>query len=558
MHGLFGTYGKPVAWDLSQYSHLLARSATFGNIQIEQRTLNKFVEDKPFVETECYAYALEGVVFEPTTDLAALYEQYGETFMGQLRGSFSGVFYDKKKDLLLLFNDHVGDKLLFFYQDDLGVAFASDWRVLARALQGRSHLQWNETFAWSMLTYGFSPNQLSPIEGIKRLGVGEYLAVHQQKIEVKTFHRFVNTTCTISLEDAVDRLDVLFRQAVERVLDKNRHYGLDHYMTLSAGLDSRIAVAVARDMSNDPMHAITYSQRGYYDECIPKQIAEQWNCQSHFVALDGGDYLAPIDSITSQTQGLVNYSGPAQVVYGWGNVPHDQCGVVLTGMLGDIVINSRSKKDQAMQPQMAAISQRWLPSVPALDLERFANHEICYLYVRGFNCANLGTPLMVQHYSESYSPFYDVDLLEFCLSLPKSLRYAYRLYDAWILQRYPEVALWNHNGVRPIGYYPKQITLFHRTIPIKELPKRVGWYLCKQLHIYDFYKQQMGQSMNPEDDWLRINPALSQTLQQYYVRNKTQLDFSPKLSHAAEDLFVNGTAMEKFNVLSLLGALRFN
>lgn len=558
MHGLFGTYGQTVQWDLSQYEHLLHRNIVFDSIAIEQRTLNKFVDDKPFIETPTCIYALEGVLFGPSTNLAELYEEYGETFMRVLRGSFSGFLYDKQKDTLLMFTDHIGSKMLFFYQDKEGVVFAPDWSILARALQGRNTSQLDETFAWSMLTYGYSPDLRSPLKGIQRLGAGECLIIHKNELVVKSYYHFNNTCQPITMSDAVVRLDHLFRQAVQRVLSKNQQYGLKHYCSLSAGLDSRMSVAVARDLTQDLLTTITYSESGYYDETIPKEIAQQWKCQSFFRALDGGDYLGAIDSISHQTQGLVNYSGAAQVCYGWQDVIKEQCGVVLTGMLGDIVIQSRYKKDISVSPGIAAISQRWLGSLPDLYNERYPNQELYYLYVRGFNCANLGQPLVTQHYSESYSPFYDVDVLSFCLSLPKSLRYAYQLYDAWIKQCYPQAATWLHNGVRPIGYYPKQITLFHRPIAIKDVPKRTFWFLCKHLHIHDYYKQQQGQSMNPEDDWLESNPELMHTLCQYYHQHRGILHLYPALAKAAEDLFEQGVAMEKFNVLSLLAALQLH
>ena len=43
-----------------------------------------------------------------------MYEQNGETFFDEFRGSFSGVLFDKKKDIKLIYTDHIGSKQVFY------------------------------------------------------------------------------------------------------------------------------------------------------------------------------------------------------------------------------------------------------------------------------------------------------------------------------------------------------------------------------------------------------------------------------------------------------------
>ena len=62
--------------------------------------------------------------------------------------------------------------------------------------------------------------------------------------------------------------------------------------------------------------------------------------------------------------------------------------------------------------------------------------------------------------------------------------------------------------------------------------------------------------MNPEDSWLATNIQLKKTLDDYFASHLSILSSYPALLNASRDLYERGTAMEKFNVLTLLSALQ--
>lgn len=562
MHGFFGSYGKICDWDIStwQGTSFVTRKYERQAFHLTQVTLRKFLDDKCFVEQDGCFLAVEGVLFEADQPAEAIARyRSGETiFWSSWRGSFCGVLYDSREDLLLIFNDHVGSKMLFYTQAEDSLLFSSDQMTLAAAAGVKTS---NEQFAWSMLTFGYSPIGETILIGIQRLMAGEYLLMKGASVECHTWHRFDDTPNTYSLQENIEQTDLLFRQAVQRVINKNNQYGLKHVAALSAGLDSRMSVCVARELTGEPIDVVTYSQSGYYDETISRQIAEAWNLTMHFTPLDGGAYLNLTDETTALTGGLVNYAGAAQVIAGFEVLNKAQTGVILTGMIGDIVINSRTASNPESYPGLGAISQEYihqLPAVTKLIARLFPRQELYYLYIRGFNCADLGSPLVLQTFSESYSPFYDVDLLQFCLSIPLEQRYNYRLYDQWIRTCHPQAAQWAHNGTTLIGKRPYMAHIAKRDIPLRDLAKRVFWYLCKQLHIHNFYREYAGQSMNPLDAWYNNNAALRSTLDNYLTDHINLLQTNRTLQQSALELYQSGSVMEKLQVLSLLSALKLN
>lgn len=502
-----------------------------------------------------------GVLFESDRPEEAV-RRYrdGETvFWNQWRGSFFGILTDRSKDITLLFNDHIGSKMVFYAEAAEKLVWSTDPFKLARKIGAKAD---NENFLWQMLLYGYSPIGETAFRSISRLLAGEYIYACGGKIEKRIYHRFDNTPNNLSIDENIERIDRAFRRAVERVIKKNEECGYMHFIALSAGLDSRMVNRVAHEIAATPIHNITYSQSGFYDEIIPKELAEYWKNEWHFTPLDGGECLRNLDEVSRITYGLIQYSGAAETLYGLPEVAKEKAGVFLTGMVGDIIVGTaytRCREGQGYHAEEAAIilgQADLMRSVLPSDFEHlFPNREVYYLYTRGFNCANLGSPHVHQAFGESYSPFCDVDVLEAAYAAPVEQRWGHRLYDQWILRKYPDMSHWKHNGLYTIGHRPKRVSLYGRSMPITEVPKRIVWYLLKRLHIHDFYKQTINQSMTPEDDWFQQNISLRTWSEKYIQENIGLLNNFPKVQQLALQLN-QATAMERMQVLSLLACLR--
>ena len=577
MNGFFGTYGDVHwQWELPEKRERQeVRSAIIGRVNLTQFTLPKFAGDKVWFEREGVFFAAEGVILN-LDELRAqydaddneslffrLYNQSGDTFFSLFRGSFCGVVCDTAREICLVYNDQTGSRPLF-WGDCCGLFWASDLHVLKRALTEHG-VEADRDFAAAMLSFGYSPLCGSPLKGVRRLGAGECLKIEKGKAETLKYHRFSHTQIDISEIEAVKRTDLLFRAAVERILRKNKEYNLENIMPLSAGLDSRmtvwVAAAIQREKGEETgIKNITYSQTGYFDDTVPHDISRVLGTDMHFTALDGGDYLKEIKAAVADTCGLVVYSGAAQVKAATDSFAHQKIGVIATGMIGDIVLNAN--EPSASQPFFfgdGALSGKCLSLMPPEAVERlqsaYPDKEIYYLYTRGFNCANLGAPLVFQNFAESYSPFCDVDFLQFALSVPNRMRYNYRLYDKWILSCYPEAAAWLHNGEERIGRRHLQVTIAGRTMPLRDVPKRIAMSALKRAGITDLYALRKGASMNPLDAWLEDNAGLREEWESFYVSNRGCLAQWHDIDNAAEKLFRHGTAAEKTQVLTLLASL---
>ena len=123
-----------------------------------------------------------------------------------------------------------------------------------------------------------------------------------------------------------------------------------------------------------------------------------------------------------------------------------------SGQLGDVVFGSFNKtnhKEADYKPYIGAYSNKLLHKV---NLEKditlkYDNAELFNMYQRGFNGANGGL-VPIQQYTETMSPFYDIDLLYFAMTIPVKYRSKQKIYKKWILKKYPGAAnyIWEKTG----------------------------------------------------------------------------------------------------------------
>ena len=520
MFGFRISIGEKAEWPLKEDKSSFIRQWEKGDIHLLQWSLRKFEKDKLWIEDEKRFLAVEGVLF----NREEIVSRWPEVNVAAWRGSFAAVLIDKQTGEVCVYNDQIGSHMLFWCRTERGWCLSSDLFELAHV----AHFSTMDTeFMHRIIEMGYGSGNTTIVKGIQRVGAGQMLRICKGKTEVEQYYSFDNTPTHLNEEEAIAETDRLFRQAVKRIIDKNEEYGLKQFYPLSGGLDSRMVQMVARRLTNRPITNFTYSQPGHYDHLLPQKIAAYLGNEWTFLPLDGGNYLRQTDAITRATQALVNYNAPSEIYYCSTQFDWSEAGVVATGVNGDNIFS----------------------------VETDHKHEIERLYSLSFAGNGLGSPLVLQQYTETYSPFCDVDVLNYVLHVPLKKRWNYHFYDKWILRYYPEAAQWDHKG-EEIGHRRIVMSLMGRNIPLRDLVKRMAFYILKRLHLYNGYQMKEGISMNPYDSWAKSNPDLREAIEGYYSTHKHLLASYPSIQKEAETIMGEGRIYDQCAVLTILSAIR--
>ena len=587
MPGFIAHIGQnKISFSEEKRSKLIINKTESESYKIERRVVNKFMNDRLFVDNEDYLVVVEGVILNNHELIAkynvstwydaviVMYKALGDDFFKDFRGSFSGIFYDKQHDKWIVYTNHIGDKQVFQYKiDDNSYIFASEIGFIVDTTKKNNlPITIDKTASYCSLTFGFCIEDLTLVKEIRKIPAGHYLKLQNNKLEEIQYHRFTNKSKKISQKEAIEGIDKYFRQAIKRAFDKDKEYGYKHIACLSGGLDSRMTVMVAHEMGYTDQLNITYSQSGYLDFSIAQQIATDLHHDWLFKPLDGGDCIKDIDEITTITYGSANFFGLAHGMSLERLINYDNYGIIHTGQLGDVIIGTYLKKMQYGQiPKLTdgAYSQELSERLNEFNLKYdYEDAELFMMYNRGFCGISQGL-LTFQENSESYSPFTDVDFFEFCYSISLDLRFNHKIYFDWILDKYPSAAeyIWENTKkkiCRIANKEPKKMIVFGKEIPHfkdKDFPIWLKGFILRRLGLRK--KGQKAKTMviassnhmNPVDFWYQTNPFVKEFMHNYWDTNKHYIE-DTQLKEDMNHLFNDCVLLDKLQALSVLSTMK--
>ncbi len=538
------------------------------SFSLEYSTSDKFQNDKVNFESDDFYILIDGVILNKkqllkatpekswTAFLIESYRKQGNSFFKHLKGSYYGFLLDKKENKWIVFTDHISSKPIYYAEYQGHICFTNNYIALVSHLKTKGQtVSLNEQAAYLLLSYGYVFEDITLTNEVKRLMVGHSAIISNNKMQLKKFWELTNKPINITEEEAIEEIDKRFRIALQLAFEKDREYGYKHVASLSGGLDSRMTVWVAHELGYTEQLNLTFSQSNYLDETIAKKIAADLKHEWIFKALDNGNFLKNVDDVTQITGGNVLYYGLAHGLSLYDNISFDHTGILHSGQLGDVVVGTfYSKMDNNHKFSLGdgAYSKHLLPNIGELKLkETYSNEEIFKMYIRGFYGANQGL-LGAMKYTETYSPFYEIDFMQFCLSIPVALRFQHRIYKKWIQTKYPEASkyVWEKDKV-PVNY-SYWISIKGKKVPINQLPLKILMKLKLKKEGIDSTRH-----MNPLQYWYKTNNDLKIFMDDYYSENIQLLNSYSNLKSDCEKLYFNCKGTEKNQVLSFLSSLSY-
>lgn len=489
--------------------------------------------------------------------LLQLYRDKGETFFKELRGSFSGALFDKAKDKWIIYGDQIGSKFTFYAK--IGDFFCCS-EVMGKMyeLLNENNIEYHLSIenAYLMLTYGYMIDDRTLCEEIKKIQPGCYITYQNGKVEEHRYYMLDNTPDdSIDEKKGIEIIDHYFRQAIQREFEKDVDYGYKHAVSLSGGMDSRMTSYVANDLGFTHQLNLTFSQSEYLDQTLPMLMARDLKHEWLYKNLDNGIWLFDVDEVNQTTGGNLLYYGAAHGNSLMKYVNFERLSMLHSGQLGDIIIGSwinANVKDLPYISGEKGSSQKYIGKIKDIPLKLNLKKELGCFYYRGFNGTNNGLQC-IYNFTETCSPFLDLDLVENALRIPIELRQKHRLYNKWVLAKYPQAAkyVWETTG-RKIS--AKTIEIAGHELPIANIPSRILLHAKHKLGLANLEGDDSIKHMNPMAYYIKTNTELSAFLDSYFQYADKIND--NELRNVMFDIRDHGNGMEKVQVTTLLSALK--
>jgi asparagine synthase (glutamine-hydrolysing) len=187
------------------------------------------------------------------------YEEYGDAFIGKLRGMFAFALWDETFQKLLLVRDHMGVKPLYYTTADGSLIFGSEIKALLSVPTVTRQVDTKQILTLMTLQYVPSPDTL--LKGIRKIPAAHYLICQKGRMLVRPFWELSHLNPIPDEKEItkekhngwVEEIQQRFFTSVKEQLMADVPLGA----FLSGGLDSSLVVASMTHQTHRPVK--TYS-----------------------------------------------------------------------------------------------------------------------------------------------------------------------------------------------------------------------------------------------------------------------------------------------------------
>jgi len=220
-----------------------------------------------------------------TETIVHLYEEVGMDCPKHLRGMFSFVIWDRKKQLMFGARDHFGIKPFYWTETSDFYVFGSEIKSLLQAPGVQRKV--NPTSFYHYLTFQYVPDPETMFDGIHKLPPGHRMIIKEGKMNIEPYW-----TVEFKPEDRdfsyfVEGTREILRDSVE----KHRVSDVPRGAFLSSGIDSSSIVALLRQYEDVKTFTVGFDIPGYSELDIARDTAKFLKSNHHEVKISADRYL---------------------------------------------------------------------------------------------------------------------------------------------------------------------------------------------------------------------------------------------------------------------------
>lgn len=453
------------------FLNTIGEEIAYKDYKFGRSVLNKFKEDRFLYENEKYILCFEGINYSEICkpqDFILAYEEKGKDFITDLKGSFSGFIFSKVNKDIIIFNDLLSTRVLYYYfEPEFGFAFASEMHVLSKILRAsKVSLNYDYNGIYAVALYGQTFYNFTTVKEIKKLNYGSTLSfdVYENKIQENAYFRFERKVKETSVKDIIEKIDHSMINAVQEEWHKDKDSGYKHFGLISGGMDSRVNTMLAKDLVGiRDINTYTYGDPKSSDIIIAQQIAKD-NFKTHTqFNLFNGKFLVEgvLNNYIKATDGLTYFAANAVIFNAFKGINFTDYGLVHSGQLGDAAFGSFIKPNFDYAKQLDKIgvtgfvkNKKLLEKLPFLEniVQDYQNtdNDAFTFEQRQVNGTLMGDKVF-NNFIDIASPFYDRKFLEIMLSVPTRFKINQQIYFDWLNAKHPKITnyKWDKIGLKP-------------------------------------------------------------------------------------------------------------
>jgi asparagine synthase (glutamine-hydrolysing) len=231
-----------------------------------------------------------------------------KTALEEIRGMFAFAIYDEKEDSIQLVRDRMGQKPLFYYQDQDLLLFASELKSLKKLMQlNEIAVQVNENAIYHYLCFSNIPEPETIYKNVYAVPPAHYLKYQKGQLTISPYwaHQYLPKE-KISFAEAKEKT----RHSIEESVKIRLRADVSKGLFLSGGWDSSvIAYEASRHDQDLKAFTVEYPFQTTQNESITaKATANQFGLDHQIIKIDANPLTLLEKSISTFDQPMADSS----------------------------------------------------------------------------------------------------------------------------------------------------------------------------------------------------------------------------------------------------------
>lgn len=276
-----------------------------------------------------------GYSFRGTSDTEVIlkcYLQFGlEQTLSRLNGMFAIVLADLNRSRLFLCRDRVGEKPLYYYEDNSIFMVASEYKAFYANPDFTPVL--NRESCNEFVLFNGLAGRDTLLEGVQIVEPGHYLEVSPEGNCIGDYQYYTLPTqkTPLSPEAVANTLPDRLADSVRSRMVSDVEVGVE----LSGGIDSTlVTVYASREKPDIKAFSIVFEDKALSEEPYVDQVVQKTGCRCEKVCLDSSEFLEDLTQTTYSYEAPLHHQGSIQL-YKLCKAVRPQMKVLLTGESAD-------------------------------------------------------------------------------------------------------------------------------------------------------------------------------------------------------------------------------
>jgi asparagine synthase (glutamine-hydrolysing) len=233
--------------------------------------------------------------------LVHLYEEFGVSGINQAKGMFAFCLYDRRKNIVILARDRMGEKPLYYYQGGDNFLFASEFKVIKSVIPTKK-LTLNRAAIDKYFHYYFIPEPETIFNEIKKLPKATAMIIDLNTSTVSHLNYWE------PVREVYDNApEKSIRTTFDRACLMNMQADVPVAVTLSGGIDSgSVLASLANQKQKVTALSVGYKQNSRTDERQEaKGLAHMLDVPFFDHAIDESEFAAKFPSLVYDGDDLI-------------------------------------------------------------------------------------------------------------------------------------------------------------------------------------------------------------------------------------------------------------